>query len=146
MLLRTLALFLLTTAFAPTALAEVHEVHMLTRGAEGAMVYEPDHLRIAPGDSVRFLPTQSGHNAASLPGLWPEGAPTFKGPINQPLTYTFDVPGRYGIQCIPHLAMGMVMLIEVGLPAATSLVVPPALPARAKTRLALQAQQLDATR
>ncbi|MFK3722547.1 pseudoazurin [Pseudomonas monteilii] len=145
MLLRTLALSLLTTAFAPTALAEVHEVHMLTRGAEGAMVYEPDHLHIAPGDSVRFLPTQSGHNAASLPDLWPDGAPTFKGPINQPMTYTFDVPGRYGIQCIPHLAMGMVMLIEVGPSSAQPLVVPSGLPARAQARLTLQAQRLEAT-
>lgn len=145
MLLRTLALSLLTMALAPTALAEVHDVHMLNRGAGGAMVYAPDHLRIAPGDSVRFLPTQSGHNAASLPGLWPDGAPTFKGPINQPLTYTFDVPGRYGIQCIPHLAMGMVMLIEVGPSPAQPLIVPPGLPARAQTRLTLQAQQLDAT-
>ena len=67
--MRPVALLLASTLFAPAVLAEVHEVKMLNRGSDGAMVYEPDHLRIAPGDSVRFLPSHSGHNAASVAGL-----------------------------------------------------------------------------
>ncbi|MFJ4053059.1 pseudoazurin [Pseudomonas sp. NPDC089743] len=142
MLLRTTVLLLASAVLPLAALAEVHEVKMLNRGAAGSMIYEPDHLRIAPGDTVRFVPTQSGHNAASLPGLLPEGAVAFKSKLNQPFEQTFTVPGVYGIQCIPHLAMAMVMLIQVGDARLTEL--PAALPARARTRLAAQLQQLEA--
>jgi len=142
MLLRPTALLLASTLLPFTALAEVHEVKMLNRGPAGAMIYEPDHLRIAPGDTVRFVPTQSGHNAASLPGLLPAGAQAFKSKLNQPFEQTFTVPGLYGIQCIPHLAMGMVMLIQVGATGPGQL--PATLPARAQTRLAAQLQQLEA--
>ncbi|PYB69312.1 pseudoazurin [Pseudomonas sp. LB-090624] len=142
MLLRPVALLLASALLAPAAQAEVHEVKMLNRGSDGAMVYEPDHLRIAPGDSVRFLPTQSGHNAASMAGLLPAGATAFKSKLNQPFEQTFSVPGVYGIQCIPHLAMGMVMVIRVGdAPAAQ---IPASLPPRAKARMALQLQKLEA--
>ena len=142
MLLRPTALLLASALLPFTALAEVHEVKMLNRGPAGAMVYEPDHLRIAPGDTVRFLPTQSGHNAASLPGLLPAGAEAFKSKLNQPFEQTFTVPGLYGIQCIPHLAMGMVMVIQVG--DAAPATVPASLPARAKTRFEAQLQKLGA--
>ncbi|WDY56006.1 pseudoazurin [Pseudomonas sp. PSKL.D1] len=142
MLSRPAALLLASALLAMPAMAEVHEVKMLNRGTDGAMVYEPDHLRVAPGDTVRFLPTQSGHNAASLPALLPTGAEAFKSKLNQPFEHTFTVPGTYGIQCIPHLAMGMVMLIQVGdQPTAQ---VPPGLPARAQARFAAQAKQLEA--
>ncbi|MFP3371185.1 MULTISPECIES: pseudoazurin [unclassified Pseudomonas] len=144
MLLRPVALLLASALLAPAALAEVHEVKMLNRGSEGAMVYEPDHLRIAPGDTVRFLPTQSGHNAASVTGLLPTGAEPFKSKLNQPFEQTFSVPGVYGIQCIPHLAMGMVMLIQVGDAPAAGL--PASLPARAQARFAAQLQKLEAAR
>lgn len=144
MLLRPFALLLSAALLEPAALAEVHDVKMLNRGPAGAMVYEPDHLRIAPGDTVRFLPTQSGHNAASLPALLPAGAEAFKSKINQPLEQTFSVPGLYGIQCIPHLAMGMVMLIEVG--DAPRAALPDGLPARAQQRFAAQLEQLKAGR
>ncbi|WAB99969.1 pseudoazurin [Pseudomonas putida] len=142
MLLRTTVLLLASAVLPHAALAEVHEVKMLNRGAAGSMIYEPDHLRIAAGDTVRFVPTQSGHNAASLPGLLPEGAMAFKSKLNQPFEQTFTVAGVYGIHCIPHLAMGMVMLIQVGDARLTEL--PAALPARARTRLAAQLQQLEA--
>ncbi len=142
MLLRPAALLLASALFAPVTMAEVHEVKMLNRGSDGAMVYEPDHLRIAPGDSVRFLPTQSGHNAASVAGLLPAGAEPFKSKLNQPFEHTFSVPGVYGIQCIPHLAMGMVMLIQVGDASAAEW--PASLPPKAKARFAAQLQKLEA--
>ncbi|OUS81500.1 pseudoazurin [Pseudomonas putida] len=142
MLLRPVALLLTSTLLAPTALAEVHEVKMLNRGSDGAMVYEPDHLRIAPGDSVRFLPSHSGHNAASVAGLLPTGAKPFKSKLNQPFEHIFRVPGVYGIQCIPHVAMGMVMVIQVGDTPTAEL--PASLPARAKARFAAQLQKLEA--
>lgn len=93
--------------------AEEHEVRMLNRGEEGVMVFEPAFLSIAAGDSVRIVPTDRGHNAESMRGLHPEGAEPFKSRMNEEVTVTFDVAGAYGIQCLPHLSMGMVMLVVV---------------------------------
>lgn len=128
-------LMLLALLSSPAALAEVHDVKMLNRGAGGAMVYEPDFLHLQPGDSVRFLSTQSGHNAASIDGLLPAGAEPFKSKINQPLEVTFTVPGFYGIQCSPHVSMGMVMLIQVGDAKGETPVAPADLNPRAGQRL-----------
>ena len=143
MRISSLPLLLCAALLCSPALAQTHEVKMLTRSATAGMVYEPAYLQIAPGDTVKFVPTQSGHNAATLPELLPEGAQAFKGKINQETEQTFTVPGLYGIQCIPHLAMGMVMLIQVGEPAPTPPELPATLPKRALDRLnaALQQQQ-----
>lgn len=137
------AITLLTTLFCTAALAEVHEVKMLNRGAGGAMVYEPDYLAIAPGDRVKFIATQPSHNAASLPGFLPEGAEPFKGRINEEVEVTFEVPGFYGIQCIPHLAMGMVMLIQVGERPSSAVQIPASLPTRARQRFEQILEQAD---
>lgn len=144
MRISSLTLLLTTALLCTSALAQTHEVKMLTRSANAGMVYEPDYLQIAPGDTVRFIPTQSGHNAATLPGLLPEGAEPFKGKIDQQIEQTFTVPGLYGVQCTPHLAMGMVMLIQVGEPSAEPPVLPATLPKRALDRLnaTVQKQQV----
>lgn len=123
-----LALFLLS---AP-ALAEDHEVKMLNRNDQGSMIYEPQFLRIAAGDRVKFLPSQPGHNAATIADMLPEGAEPFKSKINQEFQVTFTVPGTYGIKCSPHYAMGMVMLVQVGDGEIAAL--PEGLPARALER------------
>lgn len=104
----------LSLLIASPVLAEVHEVKMLNRGETGAMVYEPDFLRIAPGDTVVFRATHPSHNAATIPGMLPEGAPKHLGKINQEIEMTLTATGTYGIKCSPHFTMGMVMLIEVG--------------------------------
>ncbi|WP_151719636.1 pseudoazurin [Gemmobacter serpentinus] len=122
----------LALLIATPALAEVHEVQMFNRSANGPMIYEPSFLQIAPGDSVRFIPTQPSHNAATIDGMIPEGATPFKSKINEDFTTTFEVPGAYGIKCSPHVAMGMVMLIHVGEVAETPL--PEALPKKARAR------------
>lgn len=68
----------------PTAaLAETYEVKMLNRNMTGPMVYEPDHLSIAPGDTVKFLATDKGHNAAVIEGMLLDGAAVLKGNINE---------------------------------------------------------------
>ena len=135
MRISSLTVLLTTALLAPAALAETHEVKMLTRSPTAGMVYDPDYLQIAPGDTVKFVATQSGHNAATLPAIWPEGVPTFVGKIDQEIEQTFTVPGLYGIQCTPHLAMGMVMLIQVGEPPAEAPVLPASLPKRALDRM-----------
>ena len=142
----SLTLLLTTALLCACAQAQTHEVKMLTRSATAGMVYEPTYLHIAPGDTVKFIPTQSGHNAATLPGLLPEGATAFKGKINQETEQTFNVPGLYGIQCTPHLAMGMVMLIQVGEPSAQAAQLPATLPKRALDRLQAALDQQQATK
>ena len=98
------------------ALAEEFEVHMLNKGEAGAMVFEPDFIHAQPGDVIKFLPTDKGHNAETIKGAIPEGAETFKSAMNEEYVWTVEVPGVYGIKCTPHYGMGMVALIVVGEP------------------------------
>jgi len=97
----------------PASAAEI-EVKMLNKGAAGMMVFEPAFVKIAPGDTVRFVPTDKGHDAASIDGMIPEGAAPFAGKMNEAITVVFDKPGIYGVKCKPHYGMGMVALIAVG--------------------------------
>lgn len=97
----------------PVAAADF-EVHMLNKGKDGAMVFEPAGLKIAAGDSVTFIPTDKGHSVESIDGLAPEGATRFKGSLNETVKVTFDKAGAYGVKCTPHLGMGMVAAIVVG--------------------------------
>lgn len=98
------------------ASAAEFEVHMRNKGADGVMVFEPSLLQVAPGDTVRFVPTDKSHNAESIEGMLPEGAQPFQGKMNEEIAVTFEVPGVYGFKCKPHYAMGMVGLIVVGEP------------------------------
>ena len=101
------------------AFAAEHEVHMMNKGTNGdAMVFEPALIKIAAGDTVKFIPTDKGHNAESIRGMLPDGAELFKGAIGKEVDVTFTVPGVYGVKCLPHLAMGMVALVVVDDPAA----------------------------
>jgi pseudoazurin len=99
---------------ATPALAANVEVQMLNKGEAGSMVFEPALVRIAPGDTVTFLPTDKGHNAESIKEMTPEGAELFKGGMGKEEVATFTVPGIYGVKCAPHLGMGMVAIIVVG--------------------------------
>lgn len=99
---------------AAPAMAKEHLVKMLNKGAGGTMVFEPAFIRVAPGDSVKFQSTDKSHIAETLPGWLPAGAKPFKGKLNQDVTVKFDKPGVYGVKCLPHYAMGMVALVQVG--------------------------------
>lgn len=92
------------------------EVQMLNKGAKGTMVFEPDMIVAAPGDTIRFLPTDKGHNVETIAGMLPEGAEPFRSKFNKEFTITLDAEGVYGVKCTPHYAMGMVALIQVGEP------------------------------
>jgi len=107
------AAVVVVAAVAPAQAGEV-EVKMLTRGEAGTMVFEPAVVHVQPGDTVRFVPVDPGHNAESLKGMIPEGAEPFKGGIGKELAVTFAVEGVYGYNCMPHYGMGMVGLVVVG--------------------------------
>jgi len=105
---------LMTLAGAAGA-AEI-EVKMLDKGADGVMVFEPALVKIEPGDTVKFVSTNKGHNAETIKGMLPEGATPFVGKVNQDIAVTLDKPGVYGVKCLPHYGMGMVALVVVGSP------------------------------
>lgn len=103
-------------AFMGGANAAEHVVTMLNKGEKGAMVFQPDFVQAAPGDTVKFVPTDKSHNAETIKGMIPEGAEGFKGKVNEEITVTLDKEGIYGVKCTPHYGMGMVALIVVGQP------------------------------
>ena len=104
-------------ALSGAAWAETVEVQMLNLGEDGErMVFEPAYVAIQPGDTVKFIATDRGHNAELIEGLAPEGYEGFAGRINEEIEITFDGEGLYGVMCKPHYSMGMVMTIAVGEP------------------------------
>lgn len=132
--MRTL-LLALSLILSPCLSAQtVHEVLMLNTGASGPMPFEPDYLAIEPGDSLRFIPQDRGHNVGTIKGFIPEGAERFMSKIDEDFTTRLDVEGWYGLRCPPHYSMGMVMLVKVGNPSPDSLVIPVDLPAEALQR------------
>ena len=97
------------------AAAEV-EIKMLDKGTEGVMVFEPALVKIEPGDTVKFVAANKGHNVESIKTMIPADAALFASKMNEDTAVTFDKPGVYGVKCLPHYAMGMVALIVVGTP------------------------------
>lgn len=132
MLLRLTLLFGL---LASPAMAETFEVKMLNRNDTGPMPFEPEYLVIKPGDTVKFLATDPGHNAATIAGMIPEGGKKFIGKINQEIEVTLTEEGIWGIKCSPHFTMGMAMLIQVGDKPATETELPADLPPAARKRM-----------
>ncbi len=115
-MIRTLTTSLALAALMGTsAFAETFEVQMLNKSSDGdRMVFEPDFIQAAPGDTIKFIATDRGHNAETNKGMIPEGAEAFSGKINEEFEITLDTEGVYGVICKPHYAMGMVMTIAVG--------------------------------
>lgn len=111
-----LAAAALAVAILPATAADF-QVKMLNKGAKGMMVFEPDLVKVQPGDTVTFVATDAGHDAMSVPGMLPDGAQPFEGQIGKDLKVTFTQPGVYGVKCKPHYVMGMVGVVVVGDPA-----------------------------
>lgn len=101
---------------AGAAQAADHEVKMLNKGAKGVMVFEPDFIRAAVGDTVTFIPADKSHDVTSINAMAPAGTTPFKGKINEKVTVKLDAEGVYGVKCTPHYGMGMVALIVTGKP------------------------------
>lgn len=95
--------------------AATFEVRMVNKNAEGmAWQFEPAFLKISPGDTVIFVPTDKGHNSEAIVEVTPDGIAPWKGKINEPISITYDRAGVYAYKCLPHAALGMVGVIQVG--------------------------------
>ena len=85
----------------------------VTMGSDGNLVFDPNELSIAAGESVTFtngdLPPHNmvvtDHPELSHPDLSFVGGESF--------TVTFDEPGDYEFQCEPHAGAGMKGVIHV---------------------------------
>lgn len=101
-----------TLAAAP-AVAKQWQVKMVNAGPAGLSAFVPAFLVVKPGDTVKFIAADKGHNAEAMPTMIPAGATAFKGKVDEEIEVTMTTPGLYGIKCKPHVSMGMVGLIEV---------------------------------
>ena len=98
------------------ASAETHEVLMLNKDPDDKKkrnVFIPSLLKIKPGDAVRFVSVDKGHNTESIKGMIPDGAEKWRSKISKDFELTFESPGVYGYKCTPHYSLGMVGLVVV---------------------------------
>jgi pseudoazurin len=120
------------------------EVKMLNKGEKGAMVFEPDFVKAAPGDVIHFVAVDKGHDVASIKGMLPDGVEDFKGGLNENFDLTVTVEGVYGVKCTPHYPLGMVALIAVGDPSSNLEAAEKVkLPKKAQERLHEAFEQID---
>ncbi|PVZ71970.1 plastocyanin/azurin family copper-binding protein [Pelagibaculum spongiae] len=78
--------------------------------------FEPDYLRIQPGDTVRFTGSMGQHTVTTVKGMLPEGVKPVEIHSIPSKDIKFDVPGVYGLKCRVHNRYGMVALLVVGDP------------------------------
>lgn len=109
------ALTVMLTSHAAARAADF-TVNDLNMSSHGMFQFDPNFVRIQPGDTVHFIAKDKGHDVRSIPGMLPDGAKPFQGEMNKDVTVTFTQPGVYGVECTPHYGMGMVALIVVGDP------------------------------
>jgi pseudoazurin len=106
----TIACLLLCTA---SLSAKEHEVKMLTAGSNGdTMVFEPGFIKIAKGDTINFVPSDPSHNAQSFSTSSDKLA--FSTTMGQTVSVTFSEEGVVLYKCLPHFALGMVGVVQVG--------------------------------
>ena len=107
----TFLLVVITPSYAAT-----HEIKMYNKdpnNKKSRMVFIPRLLKVKPGDKVKFISVNKGHNAQTIKGMIPSGAKKWKSKIGKDFELTLEVPGVYGYKCTPHYGVGMVGLIVV---------------------------------
>ena len=96
---------------------ENFDVKMVNADSSGqVMVFDPPFIKANVGDTVTFLPTDMLHNSQSVPGLIPSSANSWNGAMNEKITIELNAEGVYVYQCTPHIALGMIGVIQVGSP------------------------------
>ncbi len=95
--------------------AENFDIKMVNADVSGqVMVFDPPFIKANIGDTVTFLPTDMLHNSQSVPGLIPSSASSWNGAMNEKITIELNTEGVYVYQCTPHIALGMIGVIQVG--------------------------------
>ena len=88
-------------------------IDMLNKRDDGErMVYSQDIAEVELGDTIKWLPTQPGHNVEFVAG--PDGVELpKKSYINREFSMKFETPGIYLYVCSPHSLMGMIGIVIV---------------------------------
>ena len=87
-------------------------VEMLNKDANGnRMVYSQEIVEIASGSTVKWVPTDQGHNVEIIAS---PNEMKFKSKNGKETSITFETPGIYYYWCTPHKGMGMIGLVVVG--------------------------------
>jgi pseudoazurin len=111
-MLKTALVLLASLLSASLANAATHEIKMLNNGKDGIMVFEPAFLKAKKGDVIKFVPTDAGHDVASV--SIPKGAKSWTGEVGKAVTTTLTKEGVYLYECKVHLPMAMIGVIQVG--------------------------------
>ena len=102
----------LSLLIASPAIASDVTVEMLNKDADGnRMVYSQEIVEIAAGSTVKWVPTDKGHNVEII------ASPNdlkLKSKNGKEVSVTFETPGIYYYWCTPHKGMGMIGLVVVG--------------------------------
>jgi pseudoazurin len=87
-------LIVASLAMVGTACAAEVEVKLLNKGPDGGtMVFEPAFVKIAPGDTVKFLSTDKGHDPDSIKGMLPDGAKPLVSKGGEAMAVKFEQEG-----------------------------------------------------
>ena len=113
-LLAAMTALALAGAVTSAAGAAEHEIRMLGEGPDDPMVFEPDFIHAAAGDTIRFVAVDGYHNAESIRAMFPDGAEAFKGEIGKDVIMTLSEAGVYLVKCKSHYGVGMVALVVAG--------------------------------
>ena len=102
----------LSMLFSSPVIASNVTVEMLNKDANGnRMVYSQEVLEIAAGSTVKWVPTDKGHNVEIIAS---PNDMKFKSKNGKEASVTFETPGIYYYWCTPHKGMGMIGLVVVG--------------------------------
>ena len=94
------------------AIASEITVEMLNKDANGnRMVFSQEVLEVAAGSTVKWVPTDKGHNVEIIAS---PNDMKFKSKNGKQASVTFETPGIYYYWCTPHKGMGMIGLVVVG--------------------------------
>ena len=99
-----------------SAWAATIEVQMFNKNPDNPKernVFVPAFVTAEPGDVIKFVSSDKGHNTASGKDMIPEGVEGWKSKISKDFELTVEKPGVYGYVCTPHEALGMVGMIVV---------------------------------
>ena len=102
----------LSLLIASPAIASDVTVEMLNKDADGnRMVYSQEIVEIAAGSTVKWVPTDKGHNVEIIAS---PNDMKLKSKNGKEVSVTFETPGIYYYWCTPHKGMGMIGLVVVG--------------------------------
>ena len=102
----------LSLLIASPAIASDVTVEMLNKDADGnRMVYSQEIVEIAAGSTVKWVPTDKGHNVEIIAS---PNDMKYRSKNGKEASVTFETPGIYYYWCTPHKGMGMIGLVVVG--------------------------------